>query len=225
MIVLSLALLLYGYLYINSLSEYYGTKDSRGAEWHSGSFTVIRLTPEEDLKQAILAFTKAHKLAAATIVSVVGSVKSLRLRLASPPKGQPLTFYETTDQNYEIVSFVGTMEYNASTDSSYGHFHMSVADEYGHVFGGHLMEGCRIHTTAEISIMSFPQLQFHRVYDLKTKYAELLVSESNGYYLTKFLRTYKKGFGILFRYLQGKFCVWHSIFYADGTTSSCPATW
>jgi hypothetical protein len=48
---------------------------------------------------------------------------------------------------FEIVSLSGTLS------SSGHHVHMSIADCDGNVFGGHLMEGCLVRTTAEIVLV------------------------------------------------------------------------
>jgi predicted DNA-binding protein with PD1-like motif len=224
MIVLSVALLIYGYLYINSVLQLQETREHRGATWHNGAMTTIRLRPDEDLKDSLLSFAKAHKLSAASIVSAVGSLKSLNVRLASAAPSTPSEFLQHKEERFEIVSLVGTMEYNGTSETAYGHFHMSVADKSGAVFGGHLMSGCRIFTTAEITVVNIPELQYGRRFDPQSGYNELVVSEAEGFYTRKLLRTYEKGFGMLLRYLRQQYCLWQAS-SAGNSAGSCPAVY
>ena len=50
--------------------------------------------------------------------------------------------------------------------------HIAISDEEGVVYGGHLMEGCNVHTTAEICIIE-SEMVFKRIFDPKTGYKEL----------------------------------------------------
>ncbi|MGC4053583.1 MAG: DUF296 domain-containing protein [Paludibaculum sp.] len=72
---------------------------------------------------------------------------------------------------FEIVSLVGTV------DAGSMHVHLSVSDGRGRTVGGHLMEGCRIYTTAEIAIGELPGLRFTREKDEASGYDELKVQQ------------------------------------------------
>jgi predicted DNA-binding protein with PD1-like motif len=215
---LCLSVLLYGFLYFNSPTP----GASQQEVWSSGRVTTFRLGPGEDLKQSLLAFTAQHSLSATSVLSTVGSLKSLHLRLASPTNGEAPKFYSTTSRNFEIVSLVGTSEYNSTSNSSYGHFHMSVADESGVVVGGHLMDGCLVFTTAEITIMRMPHLQFRRDFDPRSGYAELVVSEAEVGFTQKVLRSYGYGYNMLMQQLRTLYCDWLAKHYP---TATCPAGW
>lgn len=52
------------------------------------------------------------------------------------------------------------------------HVHLTISDENGKVMGRHLLEGCHIHTTAEIAII-WCDGTLNRIYDPKTGYREL----------------------------------------------------
>ena len=54
------------------------------------------------------------------------------------------------------------------------HVHLSVSDENGNVWGGHLKEGCKVHTTVELSILEYDGT-FKRKFDVKTGFKELYV--------------------------------------------------
>jgi len=57
------------------------------------------------------------------------------------------------------------------------HLHISISDSVGKVLGGHLLEGCMIHTTAEIVLLESLDLKFTREEDAQTGYKELRVSK------------------------------------------------
>lgn len=124
-------------------------------------FHPIRLKPGEDLKCALATYVSNNNLIAAAIVTCVGSLAKVNLRLANAKE-----YYQQIN-NFEIVSLVGTL---AKTGL---HLHISIADENGKVIGGHVMDGNIIHTTAEIVIIELMNYQFKREYESTTGYKEL----------------------------------------------------
>ncbi len=123
----------------------------------------FRLTPGQDLKNELIAFCKSRDLKAATLLSGVGSLTEARLRLAGATVEAHLT------GPFEIISLIGTL--SAET----AHLHIAIADSTGKTTGGHLLEGCPIHTTAEIVLLEIPAIEFQRVYDKNTGYKELTI--------------------------------------------------
>ena len=73
------------------------------------------------------------------------------------------------EEKFEILSLQGTL----SPDGA--HLHISASDKDGKVWGGHLVDGCLIYTTAEILIAELTDYQFSRVQDKQTGFAELLI--------------------------------------------------
>jgi predicted DNA-binding protein with PD1-like motif len=66
------------------------------------------------------------------------------LRFANQSFGTELTGH------FEIVSLTGTL-------SQYGsHYHIAISDGTGHTVGAHLLEGCKVYTTAEIVLAVLP---------------------------------------------------------------------
>ena len=126
---------------------------------------VTRLLPGTDLKHALQAVVSSHGLAAATMVTCVGSLKVAHLRLAGA------TTTQTFDGPFEIVSLVGTL----CPDGV--HLHLSISNREGSVFGGHLLDGNIIHTTAEIALAVYNDVGFSRPLDPETGYGELQVLE------------------------------------------------
>jgi len=67
------------------------------------------------------------------------------------------------------VSLTGTVSVHGS------HLHISISNPDGYTIGGRLMPGCRVYTTAEIVLASFPGLVFQREPCDKSGYDELVV--------------------------------------------------
>ena len=129
---------------------------------------ALRLRPGDDLRQQLMAFVQAHHLLAGTMLTCVGSLTVATLRLAN--QDGP-TVYRG---HFEIVSLVGTLSVNGS------HLHLAVADSTGRTIGGHLLDGCRVYTTAEIVLGELPQLEFRRETDPAFGYQELVVRPAPG---------------------------------------------
>jgi len=134
-----------------------------GLAWAEPRAHVLRLHPGQDLKAALQAYQQEHKLQGAWISTCVGSLHNLRLRLANRSEISQFDGY------FEIVSLTGTL----SPDGL--HLHLSASDENGSTFGGHLVVGNEIYTTAEIVILEDPELRFQRRLDPATGSSELEV--------------------------------------------------
>lgn len=124
---------------------------------------VLRLRPGDDLRQELLAFVQAQHLRAGAVLTCVGSLTVATLRLANQ---EGPTEYRG---HFEIVSLVGTLSTNGS------HLHVAGADSTGRTLGGHLLDGCRVYTTAEIVPGELPELEFRRETDPTFGYLELTV--------------------------------------------------
>src|SRR5262249_11274846 len=92
----------------------------------SARFFAFRLQPGQDLRTEILAFARREGIRAGSMVTCVGSLTTVKLRLADRS--------DTTTRtgHFEIVSLVGTL------DPAGGHVHLCVTDGDGTAFGGHL---------------------------------------------------------------------------------------
>ncbi len=124
---------------------------------------AIRLKPNQDLRAELERFTKENKISAGFIITAVGSLKETRIRLADQSDS---TVFEG---RYEIVSLVGTLAPDGV------HLHISLSDKTGKTVGGHLTEGCKIYTTAEIVIGASDEISFTRETDSETTYKELKI--------------------------------------------------
>mmetsp|Transcript_25077 Transcript_25077/g.46018 ORF Transcript_25077/g.46018 Transcript_25077/m.46018 type:complete len:161 (-) Transcript_25077:138-620(-) len=132
---------------------------------HKMDTMCLRLLPGQDLLQGLLDFAKEHALEAACIVTCVGSTGQTTLRPAGVPEPKVFT------GKFEIVSLTGTL-------SRHGHHvHMSVSNDTCTVFGGHLLKGSLVRTTAEIVIGVLETVCFTRPQDERTGYDELSITE------------------------------------------------
>lgn len=136
-------------------------------EANSVKVYALRLGPGQDLRAELEQFTKAKRIRAGFIVTVVGSLDGATLRLADQSTSAHF------NGKFEIVSLVGTL----SPDGP--HLHISLSDNTGKTIGGHLVEGCRIYTTAEIVVGEARGLTFHRSTDAVTTYPELTIGPSS----------------------------------------------
>lgn len=124
---------------------------------------TIRLFPGQDLKKELDSLTKRRGIKAGAILTCVGSLAQATLRLADE------NVVKNFNQKFEIVSLVGTLSQDGM------HTHIGLADDRGSTIGGHLKEGCIIHTTAEIVIADLDPVIFKREPDEKTGFDELKI--------------------------------------------------
>ena len=129
---------------------------------------ALRLEPGEDLRLALESRARTQPIPAAGIVSAVGSLTSAHIRMAgaSTPRSVagPL----------EILTLSGTVGAGGA------HLHIMVSDPQGHCIGGHVAQGCIVHTTAELVLLLLPGLQFDRRPDSTTGYPELAIERADG---------------------------------------------
>jgi uncharacterized protein len=126
---------------------------------------AVRLRPGADLKGELLALATRERVRAGWVLTCVGSLSQVRLRLAGGAE------HATWQGAFEIVAVTGTL----SKDG--GHLHLAVADHQGRTVGGHLAEGCIVRTTAEVVLAADDRLVFAREHDSATGYDELVVHE------------------------------------------------
>jgi predicted DNA-binding protein with PD1-like motif len=126
---------------------------------------ALRLRPGADLKAELLALAAHERVRAGWMLTCVGSLSRVRLRLAGGAE------HAAWQGAFEIVALTGTLSQDG------GHLHLAVADHQGRTFGGHLAEGCTVRTTAEVVMAADDRLVFAREHDPATGYDELVVRE------------------------------------------------
>ncbi|WP_426191870.1 PPC domain-containing DNA-binding protein [Massilia sp. DWR3-1-1] len=119
----------------------------------------MRLAPGADLRRAL----EAAGAGGAFVVSAMGSLRDVQLRFAGA--AQPTLL----PGDFEIVSMAGAITAEGA------HLHMAEADAAGAVFGGHVVYGNLVRTTAEVLLAPTPGWHLARQFDPATGYAELVV--------------------------------------------------
>lgn len=137
------------------------------------SLLVFRLLPGDDLFNSILnkVESQAEGSRSFAIVTCVGSLNQCKIRLAGATASNQAT--KIIPGPLEIVSLVGTIASNKA------HIHISVSDKEGLTYGGHLMAGSTIDTTAEIVLANLESLAgvtITREMDHQTGFRELCVN-------------------------------------------------
>jgi uncharacterized protein len=125
-------------------------------------YFAVRLRPGEDLLASLRGFAKDHGLRAAFVVSCAGSATHTSVRYANQPSAS------AREGHFEIVSLSGTLTQEGA------HLHVAFADSTGATFGGHLLEGTTVYTTAEIVLGELADVMFAREPDSTYGYRELV---------------------------------------------------
>lgn len=128
---------------------------------------AFRLLPGQDLKIAIQNHLREKNISAGIILGSVGSLSEARLRFAGQEPGSVI------QGPLEIITLSGTLSVNGS------HLHICISDKEGKTFGGHLVDGCIIRTTAEIVLGETTGFEFTREHDASSGYKELVVKTKN----------------------------------------------
>ncbi|AJR08630.1 DUF296 domain-containing protein [Photobacterium gaetbulicola] len=126
---------------------------------------AFRLTLGMDLKQSILTYVKQKGMKAGSLLSCVGCLSHASIRLANESKSLELV------GPLEILTLTGTLT------PEHVHLHISVADQSGRVYGGHLQDGSVVSHTAEVCLAEYANLSFTREPDTATGFTELVVEE------------------------------------------------
>ncbi len=127
---------------------------------------LFRLMPDQDIKEELVKFAESNNIKVGSIVSAVGSVSRMNVRVADGK-----TVIEN-NENREIFALTGTIVQNKV------HAHIAAINPSMHVFGGHLMVGCLVNTTMEITVLDLSdEISAQRKYDDNTGYDELFVDK------------------------------------------------
>jgi predicted DNA-binding protein with PD1-like motif len=126
-------------------------------------FWALRLRPGQDLRVELGRFARAKKLRAAFVASCAGSCTRTSIRYANQPGAS------VREGHFEIVALTGTLAAGGM------HVHAEFADSTGASFGGHLMDGSLVYTTAEIVIGEISNAAFARETDPTYGWKELAV--------------------------------------------------
>lgn len=126
-------------------------------------FYTLRLLPGTDVVEEMRAFIEKNGIEAAAIVSSVGSLSEANIRFADRSEGSLMKGV------YEVIFFGGTL------DAQKHHLHLSIADQDGRMWGGHMLNGCITRTTMEIVVMELTDVVYKREKCPVSTYNELVV--------------------------------------------------
>jgi len=131
-------------------------------ESKSGKLVFARLFENEDILETTTKVAEKTKVSTGFFF-LIGTLKKANLGFFR--SGQ----YETTEMNQplEIVSCLGNI--STKENKTFAHAHISVSDEKGRVFGGHVMPGCSIGDAGELALMEAKGIRLPRKFDEKTK--------------------------------------------------------
>lgn len=124
---------------------------------------ALRLHPGADLRRALEQRARRPAATPAFLLAGIGSLDGARLRPAGADGALEL------DGEFEILSLSGSLSRQGV------HLHASVADAEGRVFGGHVLPGCRVRTTAELVLAELLAQRLARHVDARTGFRELAI--------------------------------------------------
>lgn len=159
----------------NVISLMMSTNNTTALPYGAVRAHALRLQPGDDLVSSLVnaatnSIASSPGAASAFVLSAVGSLSDVTIRLATVSQGRTNDVLRLTE-NVEVVSLVGTF-----TASGHKHVHISVANGKGSVFGGHLVAGT-VFTTLELVFGTISNVSFQREMDARTGYTELVVSQ------------------------------------------------
>jgi uncharacterized protein len=125
---------------------------------------ALRLSPGEDLRDALTRALHELNMQAAFVIQGIGSLSVAQLRFAGEDNATAIR------ADLEILTLAGSLSVNGV------HLHMAVADSIGRVTGGHVAPGCIVRTTAEIVLALLPEHRFSREHDEATGFPELSIT-------------------------------------------------
>ena len=106
-------------------------------------------------------WANANNIEAAAITSAVGSLTHAHIRYANRADGI------MTTADLEVLFLSGTLSIHGM------HLHLSVADRDGKMLGGHMLDGCIVRTTLELTVQLIDGLRMLRVNDEQSGNDEL----------------------------------------------------
>jgi predicted DNA-binding protein with PD1-like motif len=130
---------------------------------------VERLREGADLREELERMVEQHDIAAGSIGCGIGGLSKCRIRLPVLERSAP-TYIDPGI--VEITALQGTLSRHSV------HAHISVADQAGKLWGGHLGKGCIVRLSCEVVLLRHSGFVFDRTLDEWTGYDELVVHQS-----------------------------------------------
>lgn len=124
---------------------------------------VERFQAGEDILERLNDMARRHHVTAGS-VTALGAVEKAVVGFFT---GNGEYSSVSLDGPLEVLSCVGNVSMKEGTP--FVHAHMTLADSKGRAYGGHLMLGCRVGATFEVSLLKYDDIELARKLDPQTK--------------------------------------------------------
>jgi hypothetical protein len=128
-----------------------------------GKICFSRILEGEDLAEAIKKRVEESGIKTG-VFFLIGSLKEVTLGYYKEGRYMLIRF----DGPLEIASCIGNIAVDERGEAMI-HAHVTVANEKGEAFGGHLMKDSHVGATAELVIIEGAGVNLQRIFDEKTK--------------------------------------------------------
>jgi len=131
-----------------------------------GNIVAMRMSPGTDVLAGIIDTCEKYKIKDGIIMSALGSwSKAVFTNPTDLPNGKKGYGDPTVlEGNYELVSLSGMICHD--TDGKIlPHIHLTISDEEGNAYGGHIQPGCVVLLTTDIVIGVFTDIDMGRRFD------------------------------------------------------------
>ena len=125
-------------------------------ESHEKGVVIVSLSSGELLLESVHAAVREASLHTGVVMTGIGSLSVGRIHTVGTNELPPEELFLDLPGPLEVTSFSGII---ANYES---HLHISLMDQAGKCYGGHLEKGCSVLTLSEISIMRLPDLRLIR---------------------------------------------------------------
>jgi len=127
-----------------------------------GRIVFAKLSENEDLLETINQVAEKSNVTAG-FFTLIGTLKKANLGFYHQGK------YETikVEGSVEIVSCIGNISLREK--KPFAHAHIAVSNEKGEVRGGHVMPGCKIDVTGELTLIEAEDAKLLRKWNEKTQ--------------------------------------------------------
>jgi hypothetical protein len=120
-----------------------------------------RLDENEDLLNAVKERAEQNKIRAGFFF-LIGTVKKAVMGFYKDANYKPIQLSESL----EIICCTGNVSVREDGELMV-HAHIAVGNEEGHVFGGHVLPGCIIGVTGELTLVETPDAKLRKVFKEK----------------------------------------------------------
>lgn len=140
---------------------------------------VMRLPPGSDLYRSIEEAARRYKIDSGLILGGAASLRNAVLRNLGKFPEFPITdddrrFFKL-EAPLEMLSISGNISMQKGRTWIHAHIVVSSGTEEGRCYGGHLVEGCEVLSTAEIALAKLAGIELLRLGDPETLGPELFV--------------------------------------------------